>query len=59
MKTIYLLVVISFYNLLSYSQNGFIVDHTTTDLSQIPNSWIEQAKSDLHIAYNHTSHGSR
>ncbi len=38
---------------------AIIVDHTSTDLSQIPDQWISQAKSDLHIAYQHTSHGSQ
>lgn len=36
-----------------------IVDHTSTDITQIPQSAIEQAKTDLHIAYGHTSHGSQ
>ena len=36
-----------------------IVDHECTDLHQIPHSAIEQAKSVLHIAYGHTSHGSQ
>jgi hypothetical protein len=34
-----------------------LVDHSCTDLDQVPGSAITQAKSDLHIAYNHTSHG--
>jgi hypothetical protein len=38
---------------------GFVVDHTSTDLSQIPATWITKAKSDLHIVYKHTSHGSQ
>ena len=38
---------------------AFIVDHTCTDLTQIPQSAIEQAKTSLHIAYGHTSHGSQ
>jgi len=38
---------------------GLIIDHTCTDLSQIPSSWIDQAQLDLHIAYEHTSHGSQ
>jgi len=45
------------------AQPGFsqalVIDHTCTDLSMIPDSWITQAKSDLHIAYQHTSHGSQ
>jgi len=38
---------------------GPIIDHNCTDLSLIPAQWIEQAKNDLHIAYQHTSHGSQ
>lgn len=36
-----------------------IVDHTSIDLSKIPVEWIDKAKTDLHIAYGHTSHGSQ
>jgi len=36
-----------------------IIDHTTADLWQVPESAIEQAKTTLHIAYGHTSHGSQ
>ena len=36
-----------------------IADHTTVDLSSIPSEWIAKAKTDLHIAYGHTSHGSQ
>ena len=35
------------------------IDHRHTDISQIPQTAIEQAKSSLHIAYGHTSHGSQ
>jgi hypothetical protein len=38
---------------------AIVIDHTCTDLSLIPDAWISQAKSDLHIAYQHTSHGSQ
>ncbi|MCD4845096.1 MAG: hypothetical protein K8R25_11485 [Methanosarcinales archaeon] len=41
-----------------YAQ-AIIIDHTNTDISKIPDEWITQAKSDLHIAYQHTSHGSQ
>ena len=41
------------------ASGGFVVGHTNTALSDIPDNWIVQAKSDLHIAYNHTSHGSQ
>ena len=36
-----------------------LLDHRCTSLGEIPSSWISQAKTDLHIAYNHTSHGSQ
>ncbi len=38
---------------------GLVIDHTCTDLSAIPLSAIEVAKETLHIAYQHTSHGSQ
>lgn len=36
-----------------------IVDHTCTDIWQVPESAIQDAKASLHIAYGHTSHGSQ
>ncbi|PKL39666.1 MAG: hypothetical protein CVV44_05440 [Spirochaetae bacterium HGW-Spirochaetae-1] len=36
-----------------------IIDHTCRDISQIPEEWITAAKNTLHIAYQHTSHGSQ
>jgi K319L-like, PKD domain len=36
-----------------------IADHSSTDLALVPTAWIEAAKSNLHIAYGHTSHGSQ
>lgn len=39
--------------------DAIIIDHTCTNLSEIPDEWIETAKSDLRIAYQHTSHGSQ
>jgi len=41
------------------SDGPIIIDHTCTELSQIPAEWIARAKQDLHIAYQHTSHGSQ
>jgi len=39
---------------------GYIVaDHTSIRLSSIPSDQIERARSTLHIAYGHTSHGSQ
>ena len=36
-----------------------LIDHSSTDLGQVPGTAIAQAKLTLHIAYNHTSHGSQ
>jgi len=41
------------------SEQALIVDHTCTDITQIPVSAISQTKDRLHIAYGHTSHGSQ
>jgi hypothetical protein len=38
---------------------SLIIDHRHTDLGDIPLRWIDAAKTDLHIAYGHTSHGSQ
>jgi len=36
-----------------------IIDHTSTDITVIPQKWVEEAKRVLHIGYGHTSHGSQ
>ena len=36
-----------------------IIDHTCTDLSKIPNQWIETVKSNAIMYYAHTSHGEQ
>jgi len=41
----------------AFSQ-GFVIDHRHTDLSEIPESYINQAKQDLKIRYFRRSHGS-
>ncbi len=41
------------------SSGALIIDHTNTDLSNIPDTAITAAKQNLIIAYNHTSHGSQ
>jgi uncharacterized repeat protein (TIGR01451 family) len=38
---------------------AIIIDHTCTDLSKIPDYWIEEAKELLRVSYGHTSHGSQ
>ena len=41
------------------AQQAIIIDHSSTDLGQIPDHWIEQAKALLRLSYGHTSHGSQ
>lgn len=43
----------------STAAETIIIDHLSTDIYAIPQEWIAKAKSDLHIAYGHTSHGSQ
>ncbi len=38
---------------------AIVVDHACTDISAIPDQAIDSAKSSLHVAYGHTSHGSQ
>lgn len=46
--------------IVSFSVNSqVIINHTCSDITKIPQSAIIQAKSQLHIAYGHTSHGSQ
>jgi uncharacterized repeat protein (TIGR01451 family) len=39
--------------------SAIVIDHTCTDLSQVPDYWIAQAQAHLDIFYGHTSHGSQ
>jgi hypothetical protein len=45
----------------AWGQEGdaIIVNHNCCQLGQIPLEYLESAKSNLHIAYGHTSHGSQ
>jgi hypothetical protein len=36
-----------------------IIDHRCTDLSQVPEYWIRQARNTVKLSYGHTSHGSQ
>lgn len=38
---------------------AIIVDHTCVDISQIPDTWLQEVKSNLRLSYGHTSHGSQ
>lgn len=52
------MIIFTVMGLPPLSAQGILVDHTCTDLTQIPAAWIEAAK-DLTLHYAHTSHGSQ
>lgn len=58
-KPIILLVVVSFLAITLQGQQPVIIDHNCIDLSEIPDEWIDSAKTNLFIGYGHTSHGSQ
>ena len=41
------------------SREAIIVGHQNTNPAVIPAEWIARVKTDLHVVYNHTSHGSQ
>ena len=43
----------------SKAAQAIIIDHTCTDITKIPDYWINQVKSALKIHYAHTSHGEQ
>jgi hypothetical protein len=61
MKKFYLLATILFSVCIAAPARAqsIIIDHTCTDINQIPPAWIDAAKSALRISYGHTSHGSQ
>ena len=60
MKKINVFIVTIILAMVQYSfAAGIIIDHNNIDISQIPDSWILQAKQNLKVAYSHTSHGSQ
>jgi hypothetical protein len=44
---------------LPVATDSMIIGHLCTDLEDVPLEWITEAKTALHIAYGHTSHGSQ
>jgi hypothetical protein len=58
MKKVFIVFSILFFSSLASSQ-AIIINHNCTLIKQIPESYILAAKSKLHIAYGHTSHGSQ
>ena len=61
MKKIFYLTVILLINFapISFSQESIVANHSIAKLLLLPDDWIDSAKTKLHIAYGHTSHGSQ
>jgi uncharacterized protein YjdB len=59
MKRLLILLLIAQLMIITTAQSPIIIDHTCTRLYKIPDSWIDAARANLHIAYGHTSHGSQ
>jgi hypothetical protein len=58
-RTFLAFIILGLSILIIHAQEAIIIDHTTTDLSKIPDEYITKAKQDLHIFFGHTSHGSQ
>jgi len=54
LSTLYL-----FASIASARDKAVIIDHTCTDISKIPSSYVEKPGQMLKVAYGHTSHGSQ
>lgn len=59
MRKIFLLLLIFGFVFESGAQEAIIIDHSCCDISQVPDSWVLQAKDQFKISYGHTSHGSQ
>ncbi|MFK5926442.1 MAG: fibronectin type III domain-containing protein [Desulfuromusa sp.] len=59
MKSILTIFVVFLVVCTSGISSAYVIDHNSTNISQIPESAINAAKTTLHIAYGHTSHGSQ
>jgi PKD repeat protein len=56
---VYLPIILKEYAPTSQPGETIVIDHTSTDLSQIPASWLGQAKQTVIWAYGSTSHGTQ
>jgi len=55
----YILITAAVFSNYGYSQYPIIANHHSAKLAIIPTNWVDSAKTKLHIAYGHTSHGSQ
>jgi hypothetical protein len=59
MKWLVVCFFVCWTTLYAQGQTAILIDHQCTDLDKIPGEWIQSARSNLHIGYGHTSHGSQ
>jgi len=59
MKKVVLTVLLGIAVCIMSVGQGFVIDHTCTDIYQIPEAYLNAARNNLHIGYGHTSHGSQ
>lgn len=59
MRNVILIMCVLLLSTIGLHSQEIVIDHTCTDLSQVPQTWIDEAKSRLLIGYGHTSHGSQ
>lgn len=52
-------MLIVHFALIFFAQAPMLIDHTCTGFQNIPVTYVNAARSGLHIAYGHTSHGSQ
>ena len=55
-KIILPIIILMIFSLNSFSQ-GFIIDHTCTDIDAIPDNYIQDVKENINWHFAHTSHG--
>ena len=54
------IVILSVTTPLLLKAQGLIIDHTAVEkFKQIPAEWIEKAKNNLKVHFQHTSHGAQ
>ena len=59
MKKTIIVLLLAVLNISQVQSQGIIIDHLSTELSVIPSNWIDSAKINLKVTYQHTSHGSQ
>jgi len=62
MKTKMTILILTFllFSISVFSQStAIIIDHNSCDITNVPDNWVVQAKTDFRLAYGHTSHGSQ